>query len=878
LETPERPTGTAADLAPAQHRRHPLPKRRRVTGGEASEPVVSASIDLDEAPCGYVVTDPGGVITHVNKHFLVSTGYRAEELVGQLRFQDLLARGHQIFYETHYSPLLLMQGAVREIAVDLLDALGERLPMLVNAVLDRNADGEPMQIRTTVFGATDRRRYEQELLVERQRAERSEARVRALQRIAAELAAAGTSTEVGNVLVEAALRLLNGERAGLWLIDRRQLAELSETDDAVRISNGLMQVAAINIAEFTDLDRLQVPDPDGFADNLVGPLLIDSLDWAKAEYPNIAVAMERAGVRTLVVVPLEAGKRRLGVLAAGSSEPRRLDEDDRELLHALGRQGGQAMQRAELHAEAARAAARSDFLASSGRALEELVGFGERAERLVQLAVQQLAEVASVELVEDETTRRLAQARALPNQDGQAVGVEPGSLVELVTRAVTGGRPKLLAERMPIARGGLRPANWWLALPLRVNGSSFGALVLGRHGRGFTVDDVAFCAEVAATGALALENARRYEQEREVAYTLQRSLLSGGLPRKQGLRIATLYRPAIADLEVGGDWYDAFELSDERIGIVVGDVVGRGLPAASAMGQIRSAIRALAGAGLGPAKLIEQLDHFVGQFGAGRMATLVYVELNPRSGHVRYACAGHFPPLLVQGDEQARYLWEGRSAPLDAHAGQPGRSEAEVKLQPGARLLLYTDGLVERRGRLIWRGLEMLREEMQARREASSTAIVNELSHAMLRDEASRDDVCLLAVSLADSTPFEEEIPADLGELSGLRNRLRSWLVEHDVDRHDGFAVVLAASEAVGNAIEHGYRHARPGRVAVSAAIVDERVDLIVSDDGRWQPRDTTADRGRGLMLMRRLMDEVTVDRGSGTTVSMSRRVKWVGP
>jgi sigma-B regulation protein RsbU (phosphoserine phosphatase) len=145
------------------------------------ELVEDSAEDLyDNAPCGYLSTLPDGMIVKVNRTFLAWIGHRREELVGRKRFQDLLTVGGRIFHETHYAPLLQMQGTVREIAIELVRADGRRLPVLINSVVKNDPQGRPMAIRTTVFDATDRREYERELLRARQRAEQSEARARIL--------------------------------------------------------------------------------------------------------------------------------------------------------------------------------------------------------------------------------------------------------------------------------------------------------------------------------------------------------------------------------------------------------------------------------------------------------------------------------------------------------------------------------------------------------------------------------------------------------------------------------------------------------------------------------------------------------------------------
>jgi len=256
---------------------------------------------------------------------------------------------------------------------------------------------------------------------------------------------------------------------------------------------------------------------------------------------------------------------------------------------------------------------------------------------------------------------------------------------------------------------------------------------------------------------------RRYERdllaarrrEEEIAQQLQRSMLEGQLPAGPGFDIAFSYRPGVRGLEVGGDWYDAFWLVEGKtVGLVVGDVVGRGVAAAATMGQLRSAVRALASTGLPPAGLLDALDRYAGRHGIGRMATLVYAELDLESSSFRYACAGHPPPLVAPDREPAGFAWDGRSPPLDVlRPGGVQRPEAVVMLAGPTTVVLYTDGLVERRGDSLGAGMERLRhvvarnsrDDLAAGTEYDVQAMTRAIVSA-LGSPAAPDDVCLLAV------------------------------------------------------------------------------------------------------------------------------------
>jgi phosphoserine phosphatase RsbU/P len=243
-----------------------------------------------------------------------------------------------------------------------------------------------------------------------------------------------------------------------------------------------------------------------------------------------------------------------------------------------------------------------------------------------------------------------------------------------------------------------------------------------------------------------LLRARKHEQE--VGRRLQRSMLSGELPSADGFQLDVVYRPAESGMEVGGDWYDAFWVDDRTIALVVGDVVGHGIDAAATMGQVRSAVRALVSTGLTPAALLERLDEYAWRHGVAKMCTLIFAELTLASGLLRFACAGHLPPLLAIPGQEPRFAWGGRSAPLDAYAFDGNRDEATESLPPGSMVLLYSDGLVEQRSRPLDDGMERLRITVGTHGSAPVSTLLGRLVRE-LPDPEHRDDVCMLAARLA---------------------------------------------------------------------------------------------------------------------------------
>jgi serine/threonine-protein kinase RsbW len=802
----------------------------------------------EHAPCGYLTTLPDGTIVRVNQTFLTWTGYTRGELVGHRRFRDLLTSGGQIYHETHYAPLLRMQDEVHELAFDVVCSDGRRLPTLVNSTLGRSESGQPRAIRTMVFNASERRQYENELLLARQIAEASERRVRVLQQIVADLAAAPTEAEVAEAVVRAPESAFTAASSSVYLVDdeRDMIYAVVSTDPTTGNWDDMPRSSDRAVARVAERGDLHV---------------VASVAEAREHFPDLVDSMIRSGRNTVVLLPLTTGPTdehsgvdTLGVLAFSFKGERKLTDGELRVVRLLGQQAGQALDRARLYDDVRRREERATFLAETTRALDELHRLLPRTRRVVERLVPLIADWAEVRL--NVGPAPIVESSGGPRPDEQ-------TLKERLAKVAAGGEPVFADDGDQLDCS---------VLPLTARGLVLGTLALRMApDRRDAAAERAFLIELTDRAGLALENARLYEQERQIARTLQRSLLAGDLPGGDTrFAVETYYQAAAFDLEVGGDWFDAFLITKDKLAVVVGDVVGRGIEAATTMGQLRSAVRALASNEGGPARLIEGLDRFVERVESARMATVAYAEVDLVAGDVVYSCAGHLPPLLQEPAGSPEYLLQGRSAPLGSKAGNRVRTEHLRRLPAGSRLLLYTDGLIERRTRPIDKGFELLAREYARRRDAPLPGLAATLADTMVGRDHS-DDVCMLCLTLGTEESIERTIGADRMQIALLRADLRAWLVAHDVEPDCRDAVLLACSEAVANAIEHGYRDDPFGTIDVVATVTADAVEVRVTDRGVWRGAVSDAARGRGLQLIRESMDQVLFDRTDGTTVTMRR-------
>lgn len=379
----------------------------------------------------------------------------------------------------------------------------------------------------------------------------------------------------------------------------------------------------------------------------------------------------------------------------------------------------------------------------------------------------------------------------------------------------------------------------------------------------------------------AAEAERRFERVRDLVATLQRELLPAGLPVLPGVHVTASYLPAEADTSAGGDWFDASVLSDGRVALVVGDLVGHGVEASATMGQVRAVLRdRLLDGDLEQAMIAA--DRLARREPAARGATVCVAVLDPADGSLWYCTAGHPPPLMIGTDAQTRYLPPTGAGPLGSDVGYPVAAD---RLDQGALLVLYSDGIIERPGR---DHAASLVEFAQVAADAAADRILRgsglpttdrvcaQSIELLVRATGHTDDITMLAAQrTAPPAPLQLDLPANLGAIASAHRSLTSWMRRLDVGPADQAALQHAVGELVTNSVEHAYAGAPvPGRVRLDATLApDGQLRLVVSDDGRWHersPEATGAQRGLGLVLVEKLVDTLHLDRSAtGTTASV---------
>jgi GAF domain-containing protein/anti-sigma regulatory factor (Ser/Thr protein kinase) len=702
--------------------------------------------------------------------------------------------------------------------------------------------------------------------VERRRATRQQA----LADAAVDLASLGSVDEVLSAVTDRARRIIRARRAATTHLS----AGWEDSTTAVSSSG----------RDSTWRDPAAVPRGPGPLDAVIReshPLRLNGAELARPEWAGLR-ADGQPPLPNYLAVPLVAvDGANLGLIQlSGKSGGRSFTEDDEAALTQLAQMAVAAMEAtATLEAERearARAEERArlrGLLADASKAFADSLEPEDTLRTLGQFIVPGLADWNAVHVPEETGEIRLAHATVGSGPNGPAVagaldrltvsldqGFGPGAVMRTgrseLFRLTDQGLQSLAGGDVTVAELRVLASDTGMIVPLRARGRVLGSCWLARKGRPYSDSELAFVQDLVLRAALALDNASRYAFEREVAVTLQRSLLPQALPPSPALTTASRYLPGASGTEIGGDWYDVISLRDGRLGIVVGDVMGRGITAAAVMGQLRAAVRAYALEGHDPAGLLERTDLVVASLGEVQITTCVYGVLDPATRELEVASAGHLPPLLVEPGGGARFLVIDPNVPLGVGASR--FSQATVPLPAGSTVVLYTDGLVEGRDFATDEGMARL---LEAARQPvrSPDELCDRILRAMGRDGDHDDDTAILAITLGPSGPGgrpfqgrggrEIELEPVAGSAQAARDFVARALDDAGLQAQAESAVLLA-SELVTNSVRHA-----GSALTVAVAIGQAAVRVEVRDRSPRLPamRESMLsddEWGRGLVLV----------------------------
>ena len=455
-----------------------------------------------------------------------------------------------------------------------------------------------------------------------------------------------------------------------------------------------------------------------------------------------------------------------------------------------------------------------------------------------------------------------AQARALGTNRAAFPHIDGRSVADLVDDVLRTGRPETL--RGPLGDHGA-PASV-VARPMRVEGGPGVLLVLEPDDR-------------------ATDTSVWPKQPVDLVEQAQLSLLPPSLPMLPDVSLSGSYHRASSARAAGGDWYDAVPLGAGRIALVVGDAVGHGVPAAGAMSRLRGAMRSTALRDPSPQAVLAALDAFAAQMEDVEGASVFYGVLDAGDGTLTYGAAGHPPPLVVHADGRTSFL-PGTPRPPLGSLPDVTTEISEHVLEQGATLVLFSNGAIagsasvpdEALGRLADVSRSVLQSPGALDADAAA-GLASAVAEGVRRPQGWPDDVAVLVAHRRATAlePLQLDLIATPAVLPGIRRRLGAWLTGLGMGEQDRVGVMVAVGEACANAAEHAYRGSEAGPMSVSAAVdVDGVLTVTVRDEGTWRPPDRDpGDRGRGLLIMRQLVDTVTLDeQPRGTTVTLSVRLR----
>lgn len=739
--------------------------------------------------------------------------------------------------------------------------------------------------RGVVVDITERKLAEEErsrLLAAEQEArlaaERAAGRVARLQAVTAGLSDARTTPDVAEVIVEQGTEAMEAASGAVCILN----------DDGDQLH--VLRHVGYNLSSVERYQTFSLNDPLPASEALrAGEIVVlHSLEERDERYPWLAGLPTRNV--SFAVVPLLVGDRRLGAIAIGWPEERSFDEADRAFLTALGQQAAQALDRAQFYeAEHARAQ-RQGFLAEASRVLGSTLDYEQALDDVARLAVPDIADAVSVHLLDDGALRTVAMAAT--DLDGGADGRRldrpprcfgPAQLLELMA----GRTSRLVAKvedehRQAWAAAGADPSalgeadcSSVAAVPLRSRDEALGVLVvaMGSSPRRLGPSDLVFLEDVAARTATAITNSRSHLARTAIAHTLQHSLLPPEVPVLPGLEVAARYRPLGDEVEVGGDFYDVFAAGGGRWGVVIGDVSGKGVPAASLTALARYTVRTAAGGESGPSGVLEVLNNSILDDGAGeRFCTvaLALIHHDSAGAHFALSCGGQPLPMLVDRNGDVRPVGEpGMAIGLFAN---PKLTDVSTTLGPEEILVLYTDGVVEARSPSGAFADGLLEATLKQCAGKNAEAVADAIESALLEFAGGRprDDTAILVIRRPPGM-FHEHFAPGPRAVPRARQRLREWLGVQLAGAPELAGDILMMTNELTTNAERAARSA----VDVHVSVDPDKVTVDVSDDGegfggRLPPLAIPPDDamgGRGMHIVSRLADQSIVRSGSRGTL-----------